>query len=345
MESLPADARAIVRIDPYTVTRPRFVSIGDADALLSCIDHECRTEKTTSLAHLADSSTAPLFVSTHVYSELYRGCHRFAKFGKVTPAQMRDLLETGYLPRMRFVNVSRDSSHDPRIAEITDPNDVLTGVLASLVAPCVVFAEDKSLRRPGFAPAEWRPAAWAGRRIVDAEARQEGVALAAALPPIGVVSSSLWLGRRFDVPAWATLVLLGGVAFIVLRSPSRRRAISEALGPILDVALNEFHQASLELAEASRELHGVLFQPAEPPMPKQLVATVLARAQEPLLAAEVQDKIAATFNDDVVPMMVEVRQLLKESPEFTQPERYRWQLGYTAAALTDSEFAALADVS
>ena len=42
---------------------------------------------------------------------------------------------------------------------ITDPDDVPTGQLAKLIAPCVVFSEDKHLSKPGLAPPAWRDAA------------------------------------------------------------------------------------------------------------------------------------------------------------------------------------------
>lgn len=338
-----ASWRAVARLDPYCSTRPRFVAIGDADALLSSVDHQCRTGKRTHLARMAASTSAPLYVSAHVYEELYRGCHRFARFGKVTAHEMKRLLDSEYLPYLRWVEVARDASADPRIDEITDPNDVLTGVLASLVAPCAVFAEDRSLRRPGFAPAEWRPAAWAGRRIVEADQQQESAALVVGLPVYGVIGGSVWTGKRIDLPPWLTLLLLGGLVYVVLRSPQRRHAIAAALKPVGEAWLDGVCDAEVQLAEAAIDLQPVLFQPTTPPSPRQAVATVLARARYPLLAREIQERMRGTFGDDAVPTLAEVRRILAEAPECTQPERYRWQLGFYAAPLPDAEFDALAE--
>lgn len=55
---------------------------------------------------------------------------------------------------------------------ITDPDDVPTGKLAKLIAPCVVFSEDKHLRRPGLAPNRWRDVAKAGVDLVEAKAQR-----------------------------------------------------------------------------------------------------------------------------------------------------------------------------
>jgi hypothetical protein len=45
------------------------------------------------------------------------------------------------------------------VLAITDPDDVPTGQLAKLIAPCVVFSEDRHLRKPDLAPPAWREAA------------------------------------------------------------------------------------------------------------------------------------------------------------------------------------------
>lgn len=292
---------------------------------------------------MAASTSAPLYVSAHVYEELYRGCHRFARFGKVTAYDMKRLLDSEYLPHLRWVDVARDASADPRIDEITDPNDVLTGVLASLVAPCAVFADDRSLRRPGFAPAEWRRAAWAGRRIVEADQQQESAGLVVGLPVYGVIGGSLWAGKRVDLPPWLTLLILGGLVCVVLRSPQRRRAIAETLRPVGEAWLDGIRDAEVQLADAAIDLQPVLFQPTAPPSARQAVATVLARARYPLLAREIQEAMREIFDDDVIPTLAGVRRILTEAPEFTQPERYRWQLGFYAVPLPDVEFDALAE--
>jgi hypothetical protein len=48
---------------------------------------------------------------------------------------------------------------DPQVLAITDPDDVPTGQFAKLIGPCVVFSEDKHLRKPALAPPAWREAA------------------------------------------------------------------------------------------------------------------------------------------------------------------------------------------
>ena len=45
-----------------------------------------------------------------------------------------------------------NGTNDVRVSQVTDATDVPTAELASLIAPCLVLAEDKSLRRPGYAP-------------------------------------------------------------------------------------------------------------------------------------------------------------------------------------------------
>jgi hypothetical protein len=66
------------------------------------------------------------------------------------------------------------------------------------------------------------------------------------------------------------------------------------------------------------------------PTVKQQVAIVLARQRDPLLAADIQERIRADFPDRV-PAITEVRAALRDGSEFVQPERYRWQFGRQAA--------------
>jgi hypothetical protein len=54
---------------------------------------------------------------------------------------------------------------------------------------------------------------------------------------------------------------------------------------------------------------------------------MLARYDEPLLAREVQQRLLRFFPDDSVATVTEIRTALRDSPEFTQHDRYRWQFG------------------
>jgi hypothetical protein len=86
------------------------------------------------------------------------------------------------------------------------------------------------------------------------------------------------------------------------------------------------HERERESARALKEL---MFKPVPKPTSKQLVATVLARSREPILAREIQELIELHFEAEP-PTAAEVRDILTSCSEFTQPERYRWQFGRLA---------------
>lgn len=230
-------------------------------------------------------------------------------------------------PVLRWVTTSIDDVGDERVALVTHESDVPTARLASLVAPCLVVSGDKHLRRPGFAPDEWRPAVGHGAAVVEASGQQEGVAVALGLPMVAVVSRGIKLGQAARPPGWASLALMAGGGDLIFRSPERRTTIGEKIWPFVEAMFEMMAQAEARQQAGARGHKEAMFDPATPRTDKQQVATVLARARQPLLAKEVQELIERHFDADDVPTIVEVRDTLTALAEFTQPERYRWQLG------------------
>lgn len=228
---------------------------------------------------------------------------------------------------IRWVTTSTDDVVDERVNLVTDATDVPTAQLASLIAPCLVLSQDKSLRRPGFAPEEWRSAAGYGAVVIEAAQQQQGVVVAMGLPVAGVVGGAVKLGGAIRLPWWASLALLAGGGYLLLRSPHRRRAIGEKAWPFLEAVSEMMDQASQREEAGARLLKEVMLEPAAPPTIKQQVATVLARATEPQLAQEVLDEMTEHFGEFPTPSVTQVRTVLRDGVEFTQVERYRWQLG------------------
>lgn len=324
-----------IRLDPYG-PGPGFPAIVDADAVLASIDNQCRKGWQSRISQLCESSIVPIFASDHVYCEIYRGLPKFVS-STVALADLRSCFEEHYLPRIRWVRVADGQGHDERVGLITDPNDVATGHLATLIAPCMVYAEDKSLRRPGFAPKEWRQAAGSAVTVVDAEAGKRTVVIAVGAPVVGVAKGSAALGRRLGAPGWATATVVIILTTWLLWSDSRRRTIGKILTPVLE----QFAAHEDKQQQALAALEPIMFQPTNSPTPRQMVATVLARASEPLLAAEVHEELRDHFRQMPIPTLREVRSLLAGEPEFTQPARSRWALGKGAGSLTDVEYETL----
>jgi len=326
-----ATARSL-RLDPYCSQRPRFLALPDANALLSSVDNDCRHDRRSRLLRMTDGNAAALYAPDHVYLEVYEKFPRMARFSPAPADVLRARFEEEYLPAMRFVTVSPTPIVDPQVLAITDPDDVPLGQLAKLVAPCIVFSEDKHLRRPGLAPADWRLAAKFGTDVVEGSEAQQGTGVVAIAPGWASVELIRFLGRRSGVSPWLLgAAALGGLAY-VLRRPERREAAGKYIVPVIEGLGQMLEEARVQQEQGLAGLREVILPPPVGPTVRQQVAIVLARQQEPLLASEVQDLIQEHFPDETVPTVSEVRRTLADGTEFVQPERYRWQFGRDAAS-------------
>jgi len=100
------------------------------------------------------------------------------------------------------------------------------------------------------------------------------------LPSVGALKGAATLGRRLQLPAWVgPVALLGGIVWLLL-DLDRRRLVGRVLWHLAKEAMR---LEGLQ-RQALASLETVLFEPADPPSDKRMVATVLGRASEPLLA-------------------------------------------------------------
>jgi hypothetical protein len=313
-------------LDPYSSVAPKFVVVVDTDALLSSIDNHCRTGWEPRLLRIGGSRASCVYAEDHVYGETYKGFKKIAASSSVSVGELKACFEQHYLPVLRWVETDGDGIADERVVHVTDETDVPTAELASLIAPCLVLSEDRALRRPGFAPNEWRLAAGHGAEVVEGSRMQGEVVMAMGLPLVAVVGGGIKLGQVVRLPWWVSVALMGAGGYALFRSAERRKSIGEKVRPLIELVGEMMAEATAREQAGARGLKEVMFKPAAPPTGKQQVATVLARSREPLLATEIHELIERHFGGSA-PASVEVRAILKTSPEFTQPERYRWQLG------------------
>jgi hypothetical protein len=323
-------AAASLRLDPYCSLRPRFLGLPDSNALLSSVDNDCRNGWRSRLLRMTDRSTARLYAPNHVYWEVYEKLPRLARFSPVPLDDLRRRFEDAYLPVLHFVSVSTAEVVDPQVLAITDADDVPLGQLAKLVAPCIVFSEDRHLRRPGLAPDNWRLAAEFAVDLVESAGKQQTTGMAVVAPGWAGVELIKLISRKTGLSPW----LLGGIAAagaaVMLRKPDRRQAVSKVAIPMLESLGQLMEAASAQEQRGLQGLREVILPAIQVPTIKQQVAIVLARQDEPVLAREVQALVRGSFQSLEVPTLAEVRGVLADSPEFVQPERYRWQIGRLA---------------
>jgi hypothetical protein len=317
--------------DPNGNARHRTVGIVDANAILSSVDNDCRNGWDSRLLRSTLYGSTTLFAADHVWGEIYRGLPKIAKSSPVPLADLLARFETEYLPAMRFVTMSNEDEPSPLVLQITDLDDRPTGQLALLIGPVIVFSEDKHLRRPGFAPPDWRAAAGHTAVVAEAAGQERVIGVALTLPLAGVWSGSGALGRRIGIPRWlpgvALIASLGLAVYRLWQDPARWATAIDLGGKFAEKVLGDLaEQNRLKLAGLAG-IGKVIFTPAEEPTARQQVAIVLACSSEPLLASELHGLLVDTFPTDLIPSLQVVRTVLTEGSEFVRVERYRWQIG------------------
>ncbi|MGJ5826007.1 hypothetical protein [Streptomyces ossamyceticus] len=318
-------------LDPYSSSAPHLVGIVDTNALLSSIENDCRKGFRSRLLRMSDDGTATLYAADHVLDETYERLPRIAKSSPVPLEALYAHFEAEYLPALRFVTMSDVDGPDEQVLAITDTDDVPTGWLAKLIAPCVVFSDDRHLKKPGFAPKDWQRAAKSVLDIAEGVRGQAVTVNAAALPARGAVGVVKLLGRQTGISPWAIgAVVLGGGA-LLLKQPDRRKAAATFAVRALEVVGTKLEAARTQEWQGVEKLREVILAAPLQPTIRQQVAITLARQAEPLLAAEVHDLIYGHFPDEPTVSVQDVRAVLEEGSEFVRVQRYRWQLGREVA--------------
>ncbi|MFF4453743.1 hypothetical protein [Streptomyces goshikiensis] len=314
-------------LDPYSSSAPHLVGIVDTNALLSSIENDCRKGFRSRLLRMSDDGTAVLYAADHVLEETYEHLPRMAARGLVPLSTLRAHFEAEYLPALRFVTMSDADGPDEQVLAITDADDVPTGWLAKLIAPCVVFSDDRHLKKPGFAPKDWQRAAKSVIDIAEGVRDQAVTVNAAALPARGAVGLVKLLGRQAGISPWVIgAVVLGGGA-LFLKQPDRRKSAASFAVKALEVVGAKLEAATARERRGLEKLREVILAAPLRPTLRQQVAITLARQNEPLLAAEVHELIYVHFPYEPTADPQAVRVVLEEGSEFVRIQRYRWQLG------------------
>ncbi|MFJ2006709.1 PIN domain-containing protein [Streptomyces chartreusis] len=318
-------------LDPYSSSAPHLVGIVDTNALLSSIENDCRKGFRSRLLRMSDDGTAVLYAADHVLEETYEHLPRTAKCGLVPLATLRAHFEAEYLPALRFVTVSDVDGPNAQVLSITDADDVPTGCLAKLIAPCVVFSDDKHLKKPGFAPKDWQRAAKSALDIAEGIRDQVVTVNAAALPARGAVGLVKLLGRQTGISPWAIGAFALGGGALLLKKPDRRQAASSFAVKALEVVGTKLEAARTQERRGVQKLREVILAAPSRPTIRQQVAITLARQTEPLLASEVNERLNRHFPDEPAVSVQAVRTVLEDGSEFVRVQRYRWQLGREVA--------------
>ncbi|HVB53811.1 MAG TPA: hypothetical protein VNF24_06420 [Candidatus Acidoferrales bacterium] len=162
------------------------------------------------------------FASAHVLKELYQAdklgfrnkweklAHQAAERGRSTkPADYRHMFEQSFLPEITFVDVGGmfEDAEAARAVHAIDPHDAPTGQLAVLLSRTrpIVYAHDKSLWRPGLAPApaNFQAVLTAGFQADNSENLTQGFTYVAGGVVWAVDGAARGVAGVLKVPRWA----------------------------------------------------------------------------------------------------------------------------------------------
>jgi hypothetical protein len=211
-------------------------------------------------------------------------------------------------------------------------DDVPTGQLAKLIAPCVVFSEHRHLRKLGLAPPTWRDAV---QFAVDLARGVTGQRITGNLATLPFRREPKWsrssAGRRASRRGSSAAPTAAAAAY-VLRSPQRRQAVGSCVISVAEALMKEMERSAALQQRGIAGLCEILLAALPEPDVKQQAAIVLARHDEPLLAGEVQQRLLG-----LSPTTASPRSPRYGPPSATVPNlcsrAHRWHFGHGVAVL------------
>lgn len=325
MKQNPFALASLPNSNQNDTSKRKIIAIVDTNVVLSCIRHDCLKGKKSQLLQSTLFGSTALYAAEHVYHEIYEHLPKFVVAGSVSLAQLTARFESEYLSVIRFVTLSTLEYLDPQVLAIPDLDDRPTGQLAQLLAPAVVYSEDKKgLIRPGFAHPEWRATtSWtASVARITGEERVTASLVSGAI--VGVSSISNAFGRKFKLPRWLPAVTFVGLGiYAVLQTPKRRAAAKKIGARYGEHFMNQNQQRLDDFQEISK----IVYPRSNFPTLRQQLAYILARSDEPMLARDIRDQMAEHVNDFPTPLIRELLATLTDGLEFVRVGPSRWQLG------------------
>ncbi len=272
----------------------RLPVVLDTNVLLSDCEHVVESGKTSFLLASAKLPVAHLFATERVRSEVERHLPAHARRCGLDPEKAMQVWHDKYLAAIRFIDIDGDAC-DHRVVGLLarDPTDKPTGLLAELLAPCLVFSRDKDLLDTGIARREWVTLSSAAQDVAKLQAVYSGGAFGTLL--VGIVaweagSSVVAAAKAAPLPA----LVVGGVAIYLLRqywtSERGGRHRTEARELVGDAGRG-LNSVWTRAEEAERLLESAAFVPDGEPNVGAQVARLVAVAPRPLRAADVAERL------------------------------------------------------
>jgi hypothetical protein len=210
------------------------------------------------------------FAASHVWAEVPRVLAKRAGRADVPFEVLERIWWHEYVPLIRFVDCTGlPVTEEAANLAARDPSDSNTLVLAGLLAPVVIIAEDRDLLASGLAYEQWRDLYDVAETVHKGNSHLRGAAMAAALTGYGLIGAGKAAIRGMRNP-WVLAV--AGIGALLLytsvgsfaprlrsswqRGADSRREIATAMGEALTAAALRVRQAEATWASAERGAPG-----------------------------------------------------------------------------------------
>lgn len=231
-----------------------------------------------------------------------------------------------YIPVLHVVDTGGlpDTTLAIALAEM-DPTDVPTVLLAEVLAPVVVFATDRDLRRIDLAHEDWgRTRAALGKVGPVEEMSQAAVVSGYAVTAgtfLGIKRLVMWAHDHPRAAAFAGVAIVWAVAR--WEPHTKARSLAADLGPELRKAIGDGLQAHTAgeqtWAGAERGQAGASML--------HRVARTLAQAPKPMTRTEILDRLGPVEGPGHRALMAGLARMLHGYPMFVEVAAGRWQVG------------------
>ncbi|WAL74640.1 hypothetical protein OU787_25995 [Kitasatospora sp. YST-16] len=331
MDSAPPSGAPARRtpISPHPLRRALF----DTSALTSDVIAAAKRGQPSSLEAAAAKGTVRAYIPAHVLEEVPRVLgDRSTEGGAFDLKLVLRIWRERYLPHLYVVTADGlPMTPEAAVLEREDPSDTAMLLLAGVIAPVVIIAEDKDLLRSKLAYEDWRKlrAALGKVGVVEGKTRDytETAATLVTLTGYGVAGIARIVAKAPALAVGTATAATLATALYLRRHPkvppgAERaglwRALWDDLEPKLTEAFDRHSQGEQLWSEAERGTPGESLL--------HRVARLLAEAPEPLTRTRIVEEIG-TGGSGHRARMAEVLDVLTRYPAFCEIRRGHWQLG------------------
>jgi hypothetical protein len=315
---------------------PLRLAIFDTSALTSdVIAATARREPSSLVAGMA-AGTVRGFIPHHVWAETPRVLHDRRSEGEVFDlAAAERLWWTAYLPLIRVVCTSGlPMTPAARVLAEQDPSDVGALQLAGVLAPVVLIAGDKDLRRSGLAHRDWAQVRAALGKVGPVEDQFRTAAQVTGLSVYGAIAGVSGISRLARANPWTAMLLAGATAAGVIKY-QRRKPIQQRIADARPAWITALEQVgALIVALEQRHRHGeMVWEEAERGQADQgmlhQVTRLLACAPQPMTRTEILHELGPIPGYRHRDLMADLHRMLIRFPLFAEVSPGRWQVGRT----------------